>query len=140
MLLHPVVNMHIIDRNARLYLQRRSKRKNSYPGRWDSSVGGHVSYGETLGEALFREAAEELSFHDFNPVFLGTFVYEDQREKELVALYATITSESPKPDGNEVSEARWWTMEEIENAPETGFTPGFLFEYRKIKDKLLSLL
>ena len=53
MLLHPVVNMHIIDRNARLYLQKRSKRKRTYPGCWDTSVGGHVGYGEQLEEALY---------------------------------------------------------------------------------------
>lgn len=140
MLLHPVVNMHIMDRNARLYLQKRSKHKNTYPGCWDTSVGGHVGYGEQLHEALYREAAEELGFYDFHPIFLESFVYEDQREKELVALYVTISSESPIPYGTEVSEARWWTMEEIEKAPKSKFTPNFLNEFNKIKDKLLSLL
>ena len=140
MLLHPVVNMHIIDRNARLYLQKRSKRKRTYPGCWDTSVGGHVGYGEQLEEALYREAVEELGFYDFHPIFLESFVYENQREKELVALYATISSKSPIPYGTEVSEARWWTFEEIEKAPENKFTPSFINEFKKIKDKLLSLL
>ncbi len=140
MLLHPVVNLHIIDRGERLCLQKRSASKHTWPGCWDTSVGGHVSYGEQPDEALFREAGEELGLYDFNPVFLGAEVYENQREKELVLLYATILSEVPGPLNQEVSEVRWWTFAQIRNAPKQAFTPQFLFEFERIGEKLLSLL
>lgn len=140
MLLHPVVNMHIIDRRERILLQKRSNSKRTWPGCWDTAVGGHIAYGEQAEEALMREAAEELGFVDFNPVFLGSEVYENQREKELVLLYAAIASEVPEPCSPEVSEIRWWTFDEIRKAPRESFTSAFLFEFERIGGKLLSLL
>ena len=54
--LHPVIHIHIIDRFSRIYLQKRSMKKDIQPGKWDTAVGGHVSYGETIVEAVYREA------------------------------------------------------------------------------------
>ena len=66
-LLHPVVHLEIVDRFSRFYLQRRSANKEKYPLRWDIAVGGHVTYGESFEEALYRESWEELKFSKFNP-------------------------------------------------------------------------
>ena len=59
-LLHPVVHLHVFDNEGRLFLQQRSMSKDIQPGKWDTAVGGHVDFGETVGEALSREAGEEL--------------------------------------------------------------------------------
>lgn len=139
-LLHPVVNLHITDHYGRILLQKRSRRKHTYPACWDTTVGGHIEYGEQPEEALFREAAEELRLTDFNPVFLGTHVWENQREKELVVLFAAFCAQTPVPDTSEVTEVRWWTPEEIEKAQAEDFTPSFLDEFGRIKDSLQSLL
>ena len=56
--LHPVIHIHIIDRYSRIYLQKRSMNKDIQPGKWDTAVGGHVSYGEGILEAVYREASE----------------------------------------------------------------------------------
>ena len=58
--LHPVVHLHVLNRNCELYIQKRSMKKDLLPGYWDTAVGGHVSYGESVLEALFREAGVEL--------------------------------------------------------------------------------
>ena len=55
MLLHPVVHLHIFNKRGLLYLQKRSVRKDIQPGKWDTSVGGHISFGEDLETALNRE-------------------------------------------------------------------------------------
>ena len=59
-LLHPVVHLHIINNDGELYLQKRSTNKDIQPGKWDTAVGGHIDYGETIEEALAREVREEL--------------------------------------------------------------------------------
>ena len=67
-LLHPVVHLHVFSSKGELYLQRRSWEKDLLPGYWDTAVGGHVSYGETIPEALRREVAEEIGVNvDVNP-------------------------------------------------------------------------
>lgn len=140
-LLHPVVHLQIIDRFSHLYLQRRSAVKKLYPLKWDSAVGGHVTYGEQVAEALFREAGEELGLFDFNPHFIRSYIYESDTECELVNLFAAIGDYRLSPDNYEVSEGRFWTIAEIEEVIGRGvFTPNFEYEFRLAKDNLLSLL
>lgn len=140
-LMHPVIHLHIINREGCLYIQKRSMKKDLLPGRWDTAVGGHVDYGETLEEALYREASEELGFRDFNPIFLKSYIWESAREKELVSVFATVGNFTLKPDNDEVTEGRYWNMSEIESNLARGlFSPNFEQEFKSIKDTLLALL
>ncbi|MBR4755842.1 MAG: NUDIX domain-containing protein [Bacteroidales bacterium] len=140
-LLHPVVHLHIVNRRGELFLQKRSMNKDLLPGKWDTSVGGHVDYGEILEAALFREASEELGFSGFNPVYLKSYVWESKDEKELVNVFATVGNFILEPANDEVSEGRYWTMEEIEASIGKGiFTPNFEHEFASTKDALLALL
>lgn len=140
-LMHPVIHLHIINREGCLYIQKRSMKKDLLPGRWDTAVGGHVDYGESLEEALYREASEELGFRDFNPIYLKSYVWESSREKELVNVFATVGNFTLKPDNDEVDEGRYWSMPEIESNLNKGlFTPNFEQEFKSIKDTLLALL
>lgn len=140
-LLHPVVHLHIIDRYSRIYLQHRSPTKDFLPDMWDTAVGGHVSFGEAAEEALFREASEELGLYDFNPVQIRDYIFNGDTERELVFVYAAVGSFELKPDNFEVSEGRWWTVEEIEAGLGKGvLTPQFESEFKMIKSSLLALL
>ena len=139
--LHPVIHIHIIDRYGRIYLQKRSMKKDIQPGKWDTAVGGHVSYGETLLEAVFREASEELGLTAFNPVFLTSYVFESAVERELVNVFAAVGSFDLRPDLDEVDEGRWWPVEEVnENSGKGIFTPNFESEFKAIEKNLLALL
>ena len=139
--LHPVVHLHLIDRFGRLYLQKRSMRKDIQPGRWDTAVGGHLDYGESITEALYREASEELGITGFNPVFLRSYIFESEVEKEMVNVFAAVGSFSPVPDQDEVEEGRWWGFKELEeNFGKSVFTPNFEKEFAMIGDSLLAFL
>jgi len=139
--LHPVVHLHIINRKGELYLQQRGRSKDLLPLKWDTAVGGHISYGEYVLEALFREAGEELSLFDFNPHSITSYIFESQVERELVNVFATVGDFALKPNLDELEGGRFWREEEIEKTLGKGiFTPNFEGEYVKIKDKLLSLL
>ena len=140
-LLHPVVHLHVINRQGDLYIQKRALDKDLFPGRWDTAVGGHISYGESIGEALFREAGEELGFYDFNPVHLFSYVFESDIEKELVNVFAAVGNFTLHPDLFEVAEGRYWPMAEIEeNIGKSVFTPNFEMEFGMVRKPLEALL
>lgn len=139
--LHPVIHIHIIDRYSRIYLQKRSMTKDIQPGKWDTAVGGHVSYGESILEAVYREAYEELRFMEFNPVHIETYQFESDVEKEMVNVFAAVGSYELHPDLDEVAEGRWWKLEDIDAGIGKGmFTPNFESEFRMIRKSLLALL
>lgn len=139
--LHPVIHIHIIDRFSRIYLQKRSMTKDIQPGKWDTAVGGHVSYGENLMEAVYREAFEELHLTDFHPIWIETYEFESEIERELVNVYAAVGSYDLHPDLDEVEEGRWWELKDIDGSVGQGvFTPNFESEFAMIRKPLLALL
>lgn len=139
--LHPVIHVHIIDRYSRIYLQKRSMKKDIQPGKWDTAVGGHVSYGESIVEAVYREAYEELRLIEFNPIHIETYQFESPVEKEMVSIFAAVGLYELTPDLDEVDEGRWWPVEAIDaNIGKGVFTPNFESEFQMIRKQLLALL
>lgn len=139
--LHPVVHLHLINRYGEIFLQKRSMSKKLLPGRWDTAVGGHVSYGESLQEALFREASEELGAFEFNPIYMGNYVFESEIEREFVSIFAAVGNFQLNPENDEVDEGRWWSEKEIIKANGKNIlTPNFESEYQRIGAALQALL
>lgn len=140
-LLHPVVHLHVVNSKGEIYLQKRSAIKEIFPLYWDTAVGGHIEYGESVLEALYREAREEIGLRDFNPVFLTEYVFQSQVDNELVFSYACVGDFQPDPDQIEVSEGRYWTEREIdESFGKSILTPNFEKEFSMIRKALQTLL
>ncbi len=133
MLLHPVVHLHLFNEKGELFLQKRAMTKDLLPGFWDTSVGGHIHYGESVESALKREACEELGLAAFESVFLRKYIWESNREKELVYSYRGTSGNFPVIDRNEIEEGRFWSFREIhENTGKNIFTPNFKYEFVEI--------
>lgn len=132
MLLHPVVHLHVFNSKGEIYLQRRPDWKDIQPGKWDTAVGGHIDYGETPEEALRREVREELGITHFKPVFIGRYVFESPRERELVYVHSTTYDGELHPSAEELDGGRFWTVQEIADAMGKDIlTPNFESEYMK---------
>ncbi|MDD3320450.1 MAG: NUDIX domain-containing protein [Paludibacter sp.] len=132
-MLHPVIHLHVFNAHGELYLQKRNMNKDIQPGKWDTSVGGHVDYGEEIEFALRREVGEELGIKDFQPLFITRYKFVSDMEAELVHSHYCIYDGEIIPDPEEISEGRFWTMQEIENALGNDiFTPNFEQEYLKV--------
>ena len=130
--LHPVVHLHLFDKEGRLYLQKRPEWKDIQPGKWDTAVGGHVDLGENIYQALEREAKEELGLTVSDPELLRQYVFESDKERELVNSFKMVTDEEPRPS-DELDGGRFWTKEEIaENLGKGVFTPNFESEYQML--------
>ena len=129
--LHPVVHLHIYNNNGELFLQRRPEWKDIQPGRWDTAVGGHVALGENIDEALRRETKEEVGLCGFEAEALGRYIFESERDRELVHVFRTVTNEAPQPS-NELDGGRFFAPEEIKLLIGKGFfTPNFEQEWQR---------
>jgi sialic acid synthase SpsE/isopentenyldiphosphate isomerase len=137
-LIQAVVHLYLSDRRGRLYLQRRAAGKQVFPGRWDTSVGGHLAPGETPEEALRREGGEELGLSAATLAAahrLESYLFTCDFESEYVFVYRLETDEPPVPDPAEISEGRFFEMGElarrVEEEPEA-FTPHFRQAFRRL--------
>ena len=139
--LHPVVHLHVLNSAGNLYLQKRADNKDVQPGKWDTSVGGHIDFGETVEQALYREVREELGILNFEPVFMIRYKFTSDVESELVNSFYTLYDGEINPDAGEISEGRFWTFSEITEAMGKGvFTPNFEGEFnRLVKENLLPI-
>ena len=128
--LHPVVHLHIFNSSGELYLQKRALNKDIQPGKWDTSVGGHVDYGEEFMDALKREVREELGIYSFEPQFIKSYKFVSSQEAEYINSFYTIYEGKITPDPVEISEGRFWKIDEITNAIGNDiFTPNFVQEF-----------
>lgn len=131
-LLHPVVHLHVFNSRGEVYLQKRPEWKDIQPGKWDTAVGGHIDYGETPEEALRREVREELGIEAFKPEPLGKYVFESQRERELVYVHKTIYDGPVRPSAEELDGGRFWTLQELRQAiGRQILTPNFESEFQR---------
>ncbi|MBS3732341.1 MAG: NUDIX domain-containing protein [Desulfobacterales bacterium] len=134
-LLHRVVHVLVFDRRGRLLLQKRSMQKQVAPGRWDTSVGGHVDFGETVEEAMHREMSEELGICPAAMQFAYCYIHANDFESELVYTYICGFDGEIRHNPAEISEVRFWNPTRIAAAMGTGkLSENFEDEFRRYQN------
>ncbi|MBI2566679.1 MAG: NUDIX domain-containing protein [Candidatus Schekmanbacteria bacterium] len=135
-LLHPVVHCLVLNRRGHVLMQKRSTTKDIQPGKWDTSVGGHLCYGEDVLAALRREAAEEIGLRvdDHGVRFLYRYIQRSEVESELVSTFFCCAEGPFVPQASEIDAVRFWTPEEISEHLGSGlFTPNFEDEWARYR-------
>lgn len=135
-ILHPVVHLHVLNPNGHIYLQKRPIQKLVQPGKWDTAVGGHISFGEDLETALRREAYEEIGLENFAAKPLGNYRWDSDIESELVYYFVSYDFQKIRLHSEEVTEGKFWSPSQIEkHLGQDVFTPNFEFEYQLLKKR-----
>ena len=133
-LIHRAVHVFVTDPAGRVYLQKRSMDKDIQPGRWDTSVGGHLLPGESYLDGAVRETEEELGIGG-KPRFLYRYLWRTDRETELVETFLLETAEEPTPHPGEIEEGRFLTPREIASLAEGDtVTPNLREELRRLRE------
>jgi isopentenyldiphosphate isomerase len=134
-LIHRAVHVLLFSSRGELFLQKRSPTKDIQPGKWDTSVGGHLNVGETYAQAALRELEEEMGVTGLKPRCLYAYPWRTRIESENVQTY-TVTCDGPfylHPE--EITEGRFWSMKEIGCGIGRGiFTPNFEEEFGRYLD------
>lgn len=134
--LHRVVHLIVVNSRGEILLQKRSMNKDVAPGRWDTSVGGHVAPGESLEEALQRETLEELGFVPQKVRFLYKYIHSNHYESELVYTFETLYEGPFDFNKEEISEVRFWSEEQIKSLLRTDlFSENFKEEFQRYLKK-----
>ena len=129
-LVHRSVHVLVFRPGGELILQKRSMNKDVQPGKWDTSVGGHLDRGETYLGAALREAREELGIEINGAIRLYRYFMKSEIETEDVVTFRATHSGNLRPSVDEIEEVREWGMDEIKERLGTGlFTPNFEQEY-----------
>lgn len=113
-LIHRVVHVLVFDQEGRLLLQKRSKKKDVAPGKWDTSVGGHINPCEEPPAAAVREMEEELGVSGCSLEFLYTYLFTNHRESELVHTYRCTFGGDVAFNQEEIDAVRYWSLPEIQ--------------------------
>jgi isopentenyl-diphosphate delta-isomerase type 1 len=136
-LLHQAVHVFVVNREGQVFLQKRSLQKDIQPGKWDTSVGGHVDAGEDAADAAKRELREELGVQDGEPGYAYRYLWRSPVESELIRSYV-LQHEGPFVlQAEEIDEGRFWSVDEIDQTLGTEtFTPNFEQEWPRIREHL----
>jgi len=125
---HRSVHVFIMNTSGALFLQKRSLKKDLYPGCWDSSAAGHVDWGESYQQAAKRELQEELGI---NEPLAFRFNVQACRETgwEHVGFFSAVTAKQITINPNEIIEGSYFSPLEIRDwlrdSP-ADFAPGFV--------------
>jgi isopentenyldiphosphate isomerase len=131
-LLHKVVHVLVFNDSGELLLQKRSMNKDMEAGKWDTSVGGHMSPGEELKTAALREMEEELGTTACELEFLYSHIHRSALESELVYTYRCFHNGPFAFNRDEIDAVEFRKLEDIKNGIDIGiYSANFESEMRK---------
>jgi len=138
-LIHRSVHAMVLNSRGELFLQKRAGNKDIQPGKWDTSVGGHLDRGEEVEAALRREAEEELGIYGVPFEFLYAYLWRSEVETELVTTFLCRHDGPFRVDPGEITAGEFWSFARIEaNLGRGVFTPNFEEEFSRLKKHLSS--
>jgi len=122
----------IIERQGRFLMVEETD--GVHPERVFNQPAGHVEPGETLLEAVVREAWEETGLAFAPEAFLGMYQLQARNGKDYIrACFIGSVPEGavPAPQDSDILACHWLTPEEIAQRPRSGFVLQCLEDYRQ---------
>ncbi|MFY9914604.1 MAG: NAD(+) diphosphatase [Nocardioidaceae bacterium] len=111
----PAVIMTVVDDEGRCLLGHNAAR----PAGWFSTLAGFVEPGESPEEAVAREVAEEVGVVVDSVRYLGSQPWPFPSSL-MLGFEAHASSTEITVDGAEITEARWFTRDELRHAVAAG--------------------
>ena len=131
----PTVGGLILDDKGRLLLVKSPKWKHD---KW-TVPGGHIEVGESARQAIVREVREEtgLNVEPIALLLVQEAIFSDEYYKPMHYLFMDFLCETKNPsvklDKRELSEYRWFKVEESYDADVESYTRNLLNMYQKFE-------
>lgn len=111
---HRAVMVLVYNLQGKVFLQKRTQGKSTYPGRWDLSATGHVQAGESSEDAALRELQEELGIRAESLELKRRIEAELETDWEFVSLYsAGKVRQEPIPNPLELAGGYFCDAQEV---------------------------
>ncbi len=111
---HRAVHVLMFNRKGEVFLQKRSSRKDCFPGRWDSSASGHLDHGEDYDTCAVREVREELGYTlDHVPERCFKLAACEATGQEFVWTYRCVAEGPFLLNPDEIETGGWFAPEQL---------------------------
>ncbi len=126
---HRAVHVFLLNRKGDLYLQKRSRFKDSHPGKWDSSASGHLDPGESYLDSAIRELGEELWLEAPGGLRrVARLGASEETDQEFIEVFEARGAGRPRVHTSEIHSGRFFgptqVAEWVAERPED-FATGF---------------
>lgn len=113
-LIHRAIHVILCNRQGHFLQQKRSNKKDRFPGWWDISVGGHVNSGELYTEAAHRECREEMGLDsvELERVAIMTPTAMNGFEHIHVFMGRILDEQLIHFNPDEITTVRWISLED----------------------------
>jgi NAD+ diphosphatase len=111
----PAVIVLVTDDRDRCLLGRHA----DWPAGWFSTLAGFVEPGESPEQAVVREVAEETGIVVTSCAYAGSQPWPFPSSL-MLGYYGHAVGSTPRPDGVELSEARWFSRHDLDAALASG--------------------
>jgi isopentenyl-diphosphate delta-isomerase len=137
---HRAVHVFVFNEEGKLFIQRRSRTKDTCPSHQDSSASGHLNSGEDYDACAVREIAEELGLTIVADDLKKHFKIEACLENgwEFVWVYSLHSSEPICINRKEIESGAFFSPSQLRAAirdhPED-FAPSFLRVFQEFDQR-----
>ena len=118
-LIHQASYILVFNSGGELFIQKRTKSKDIYPGYWDLAAGGVVLAEESYEESAQRELREELGLANAKLRFLFDQYYEDADNKVWGRIYYCTSNGPFTLQAEEIDYGRFIPLAEITQLHQT---------------------
>ncbi len=109
---HRSVHIYLFKPSGDLFLSQRSLTKDTAPGEWSVSAGGHVDWGETYDKCAENELYEELKLRVQLEV-IDKLTIDYGSEREIIQIYAGATEKCDYFKKDEMEQVKAFDFEKI---------------------------
>src|SRR5215475_13622629 len=111
---HRAVHVLIFNSRGELFLQKRSMKKDTFPGAWDSSASGHLDSGEDYDACAVRELREEIGLNVARaPERLFKIEARAETGQEFVWVYRCEAEGPFELHPEEIESGEWFAPEAV---------------------------